>query len=230
MTWIPKQAGLKAPDPIAQKRLDLDERRLKFDESKAGLRVPDPIAQGRLKLEQDKFEFDKSQKSAKTATEVEAFKKLAPDQQITIKKLASDNAQRESVANQMREEFKNFKNAKETDPLMSLKSKIEAIKMLDLYLGLPSVLFDRDDTSILRRTLYGKAGEFRPTEYGIEYRVLGPYVANSPRLIRLAFDLVEHTMHLIGEGEAEKCLKLLPQPKVIEAINTVNKKMAESWV
>ncbi len=125
---------------------------------------------------------------------------------------------------------KNFKNAKETDPLMSLKSKIEAIKMLDLYLGLPSVLFDRDDTSILRRTLYGKAGEFRPTEYGIEYRVLGPYVANSPRLIRLAFDLVEHTMHLIGEGEAEKCLKLLPQPKVIEAINTVNKKMAETMV
>jgi len=44
------------------------------------------------------------------------------------------------------------------------------VKKLDLYLGVPSILLDPDTD---RRALYGKAGEFRFTEYGIEYRVLG---------------------------------------------------------
>jgi hypothetical protein len=42
-------------------------------------------------------------------------------------------------------------------------------KMLDLYLGVPSLLWDEDDK---RRKLYGAAGAFRPTHYGMEYRTL----------------------------------------------------------
>lgn len=42
-------------------------------------------------------------------------------------------------------------------------------KQLDYYLGLPSLLWDEDDA---RRTLYGRAGAFRPKAYGLEYRVL----------------------------------------------------------
>lgn len=42
-------------------------------------------------------------------------------------------------------------------------------KQLDFHLGLPSVLFDRDEK---RRQLYGKAGAFRVKPYGMEYRVL----------------------------------------------------------
>jgi hypothetical protein len=42
-------------------------------------------------------------------------------------------------------------------------------KMLDLYLGVPSLLWDTDDR---RRELYGKAGAFRPKPYGMEYRTL----------------------------------------------------------
>jgi hypothetical protein len=43
------------------------------------------------------------------------------------------------------------------------------VKQLDSYLGLPSLLFDRDT---LRRKMYGQAGAFRPKPYGVEYRVL----------------------------------------------------------
>jgi hypothetical protein len=43
------------------------------------------------------------------------------------------------------------------------------VKQLDYYLGLPSLLFDNDNQ---RREMYGKAGAFRPKEYGLEYRVL----------------------------------------------------------
>lgn len=41
------------------------------------------------------------------------------------------------------------------------------VKTLDLYVGLASIILDPDPT---RRTLYGKAGAFRPKSYGVEYR------------------------------------------------------------
>lgn len=42
-------------------------------------------------------------------------------------------------------------------------------KQLDVYLGVPSLIFDGDSR---RRELYGKAGAFRPKSYGMEYRTL----------------------------------------------------------
>ena len=46
------------------------------------------------------------------------------------------------------------------------------VKAMDIFLGLPSVWESGDRK---RRTLYGKAGTFRPKEYGLEYRVLDNY-------------------------------------------------------
>lgn len=42
-------------------------------------------------------------------------------------------------------------------------------KILDVYLGVPSLLWDHDKQ---RRELYGRAGAFRPKSYGMEYRTL----------------------------------------------------------
>jgi len=42
-------------------------------------------------------------------------------------------------------------------------------KQLDVHLGIPSLLWDGEKK---RRDLYGKLGCFRPTSYGMEYRVL----------------------------------------------------------
>lgn len=50
-------------------------------------------------------------------------------------------------------------------------------KALDVYLGLPSMAWDRDDR---RRSLYGAAGAFRPKPYGMEYRVLSNKWINDP--------------------------------------------------
>ncbi len=41
------------------------------------------------------------------------------------------------------------------------------VKVLDLFVGIPSVILDRDSR---RRLMYGKAGAFRPKPYGVEYR------------------------------------------------------------
>lgn len=43
------------------------------------------------------------------------------------------------------------------------------VKQLDRYVGVPSLFWDMD---VKRRELYGKAGAFRPTHFGVEYRVL----------------------------------------------------------
>ena len=55
---------------------------------------------------------------------------------------------------------------------------------LDYYLGVNSLLWDGNDE---RRSLYGKAGAFRPKPYGIEYRVLSNAWLRDPRLMGWCF-------------------------------------------
>lgn len=60
---------------------------------------------------------------------------------------------------------------KDLDPMESTHFEACATlaRQLDVHLGLPSLLWDRDQT---RRSLYGGAGSFRPKSYGMEYRTL----------------------------------------------------------
>jgi len=57
-------------------------------------------------------------------------------------------------------------------------------KALDMFLGVPSLIWDTDSR---RRTLYGAAGAFRPKPYGMEYRVLSNKWINVPYLRRLVY-------------------------------------------
>ena len=57
-------------------------------------------------------------------------------------------------------------------------------KQMDFYLGLPSLVYDAD---IRRRSMYGKAGAYRPKPYGVEYRTLSNAWLNSDRLIKWVF-------------------------------------------
>lgn len=66
-----------------------------------------------------------------------------------------------------------------TDP-SHLVDCIEITKMLDAYLGIPSLMLDEDRE---RRTMYGQAGCFRPKPYGVEYRVLSNFWLKSPELM-----------------------------------------------
>jgi len=53
------------------------------------------------------------------------------------------------------------------------------IKNSDVLLGLSSVILDNPSQ---RRQVYGKAGDFRYTSYGFEYRTLSNYFGMSPKL------------------------------------------------
>lgn len=77
------------------------------------------------------------------------------------------------------------------------KLNIEIIKMMDLFLGIPSMLIDPDTE---RRKLYGKAGEFRHKKYGVEYRVLSSYLGSSKELVDWMFDQIQVAVDYINVG------------------------------
>lgn len=75
----------------------------------------------------------------------------------------------------------------ENRDMASALSFFEAADMacqLDFYLGLPSLLVDKDTT---RKELYGKAGAFRNKPYGMEYRVLSNFWITDPLLMGWAY-------------------------------------------
>lgn len=104
----------------------------------------------------------------------------------------------------------------------NVDTSLTLIKYLDAYLGVPSILKDKDKK---RRSLYGKAGCFRLTDYGCEYRVLSSAMMNSTA--RLNFVWNQLTKAVV----AAKCEVILPSSvEVQEAINDSNVKLAESLI
>lgn len=79
------------------------------------------------------------------------------------------------------------------------------IRMMDLFVGIPSVFLDKDPTSKTRKKLYGLAGRFRRPNHGVEYRSMGNFWLNSPKLVELIYDLVEFTVNFV-ESDSDKKL------------------------
>lgn len=71
------------------------------------------------------------------------------------------------------------------------------VKQLDVYLGLPSLIFDKDTS---RRKMYGEAGAFRPKPYGVEYRVLSNAWLLSEERMRFIFRQVNRAVDDLIEG------------------------------
>lgn len=74
----------------------------------------------------------------------------------------------------------------------------EVVKQLDYSLGLASLLWDTDNT---RRSLYGKAGAFRPKSYGVEYRVLSNRWLASDALMKWVFNRTTESLTDLLDGK-----------------------------
>lgn len=104
-----------------------------------------------------------------------------------------------------------------------------AAAFADVYLGLPSVSLDQQG---LRRTLYGQAGRYRPTSYGIEYRTLSNFwiwdtmLAQDigTRALRLGYMLEER------QDELQRLYAEIPWSDVRDAINTENEEKAADLI
>ena len=81
-------------------------------------------------------------------------------------------------------------------PQSSGINRLRLIRLMDLYLGVPAVFMDSD---VSRRELYGKPGAFRPTDYGVEYRVLSNFWLKSVDYMKWVY---EQTMRAVLLAQA----------------------------
>lgn len=73
----------------------------------------------------------------------------------------------------------------------------QLVKQLDYYLGIPSIIFDRDH---IRRQTYGQGGAFRPKHYGVEYRVLSNFWLKDERLIDFVYTMTKRAFDNLIDG------------------------------
>lgn len=75
--------------------------------------------------------------------------------------------------------------------------QIQVIRAMDLFLGVPSIKLDQGK---LRRELYGKAGSFRPKDYGVEYRTLSNFWIFQEKLIEWVYNQTSKALAFVKEG------------------------------
>lgn len=93
----------------------------------------------------------------------------------------------------------------------SIDQSVEMVKYFDIFLGLMSLLFDTDRK---RRSLYGKAGCYRLTSYGVEYRTLSSRMGEDDTTLGLIYDGVVAATQAYEIG-----LHLPNDEDVVSAIN-----------
>ena len=98
------------------------------------------------------------------------------------------------------------------------EDRLRLIRLLDLTLGIPALVFEPENE---RRTLYGKAGAFRPVAYGIEYRHLSGWFAQ-PRYLDFVWDGAELAMYMLEKGlDAPKSVKRIIDSNNVESAKTM---------
>lgn len=80
------------------------------------------------------------------------------------------------------------------------------LRMMDLFIGVPSIFMDTDPTSKDRRKAYGLAGSFRAPEEGnrLEYRPLSNFWFSSPEHVELIYDLSAFVLQFVEEKGHQK--------------------------
>lgn len=96
---------------------------------------------------------------------------------------------------------------------------IRLSKLMDRELGVYSLLWDTD---VERRSMYGKAGCFRPALYGMEYRSLSNVWIFNDELVSFVYDATRRAYEMMLAGEDVKttvyediinnsCIDLVPE-------------------
>jgi hypothetical protein len=82
----------------------------------------------------------------------------------------------------------------------SHEDSVMLVRMLDLVLGLASIVMDSSSGARERRRLYGSAGRYRQPAHGVEYRTMGNFWLASPRLVGIVFDICGACVGLCERG------------------------------
>lgn len=90
------------------------------------------------------------------------------------------------------------------DRLQDPMEAFSVIRMMDLFLGIPSIFMDTDSSSKDRRSIYGHAGSHRTPDYGLEYRALGNFWLSSPEHVALMYDLTSFVLGFVDQKIHER--------------------------
>lgn len=107
------------------------------------------------------------------------------------------------------------------------------VPLLDILVGLPSVMIDRDPGNVERRKKYGKAGEYRLPAHGLEYRTLSNFWLRDYKLFSLVLGQARTAFYLasgcaLGAEERKKASYYYTKPdwdagtRVLEAVSLPN--------
>ena len=91
----------------------------------------------------------------------------------------------------------------------NIDTSLEMLRYIDVYVGIPSILYDTDTE---RRKLYGKAGCFRLTSYGYEYRTLSSYWITEPKNMEFIWNQLEKALSAFVLG------KNLPEKEIVQRV------------
>ena len=116
-------------------------------------------------------------------------------------------------------------------PNHNIGKSVEYVKAFDLFLGVPSILFDNNT---IRRSMYGKAGSFRFKKYGkkeggFEYRVLSNFWIVSQEYVNWIFKQVNKAFDFIEQGNSIDT-KSETAERIIKAINSSDTEMAKELI
>lgn len=100
-----------------------------------------------------------------------------------------------------------------------------AVKALDRVLGVISVSLFQHWENPQRRLLYGKAGEYRKTKVGFEYRVLSNSWLCHPMMVHLVFELSRRAFATLDPDVGDR-LWDVTEEEARKCINTSDVKMA----
>lgn len=130
-----------------------------------------------------------------------------------------------------REDFNKIEDYDYDEPLLGCDSKEKMIKLMDVLVGLPLTVIDNLEESKKRKKIYGKAGRYRKTKYGVEYRTLSNYWLSNPELVDLVYDLTEKSYNYLFEGKelneeislkTREIINYDQQEKALELINELD--------
>jgi len=106
--------------------------------------------------------------------------------------------------------------------------RLRVVKTCDCCHGIVSIILDNSPESQARKNLYGKAGCFRPTSYGVEYRTLSNFWCKTDTLKKLMFYLTADVLDIVrGKHDVELIDALGGADEVQRVINTGDIAIAE---
>jgi len=99
-------------------------------------------------------------------------------------------------------------NGKYKKALQTPKGRIHLVRAMDALIGAAMSYIESDvKESFVRRQLYGNPGSHRPTEYGVEYRVVSPIWLATPELVELTYQLVDTALKLVHRAAFRRFLR-----------------------